>query len=79
MKELSVITGENITNTKPIYEMYHLLRAETSGGLELPSWTKDYYPDGPMLDAALFHYQTMSYNKFLKKLSGGKMDRVSIN
>lgn len=74
MKELTVITGKKIEDTHHIYQLYHLLVAEKAANLELPLWTKHYFPYGPMRDATLFHYKTMSYNELMKKIRAGKFE-----
>lgn len=71
MKELSFFSGKKITDTSQIFYLYHLLTAELATKLVLPSWTKMYYPNGPMRNATLFEYHAMSYNNLLKTFNGG--------
>ena len=51
--------------------MHSLLDAEFSMYYKLPEWTKQYYPNGKLSDAAELFYEILSYNERLKQLNGG--------
>lgn len=44
MDELTNLTGMPIRTPDDVQSLYGTLRAESEFGLELPAWTKDYYP-----------------------------------
>lgn len=71
-QELTDFTGWNITNLNDVQSLYSTLRAESEYGLELPEWTKPYYPDG-ILDITEKSFIYNVYNDELKKLKGGKL------
>lgn len=70
-KNLTILTGRDMSDVYNIYRLYLTLIAESSMNLPLPEWTKPYFPEGPINDAALFEYRTQSYTTALKKLNGG--------
>ena len=72
MRELAVHMGREVNDTSTIYYLYLTLKAESSMGLELPEWTKKYFPDGPLNDVALFQYDVQSFTPLLKRLNGGR-------
>ena len=71
MEELSLLTGKNISSLPDLLLLYHLLTAELAMNYKLPEWTKQYYPNGKLLDASNLYYEVRSYNKRLRRLNGG--------
>lgn len=69
-EELTKITGMNIKTPDDVQSLYSTLRAEQEYGLELPQWTKEYYPDR-MLPLTEKSYIYNVYTDELKKLKGG--------
>uniref|UniRef100_A0A1I8M673 Histidine phosphatase superfamily (Branch 2) n=1 Tax=Musca domestica TaxID=7370 RepID=A0A1I8M673_MUSDO len=69
-QELSKITGLNITTAADITSLYITLLAEQSYGLDLPSWTEDYYPDR-MQFMAKQSYIYNGYTTEMQRLKGG--------
>lgn len=70
MKELTILTGLNITTPEDVNSLYSTLRTEEEYGLKLPEWTYQYYPD------RLYKVTTRSYmysvwTDELKRLKGG--------
>lgn len=51
--------------------LYQTLLAEHSMNLELPSWTREFFPTGILLEASVFSYVIGNYNSILRKLNGG--------
>ncbi|KAJ8664797.1 hypothetical protein QAD02_006459 [Eretmocerus hayati] len=70
---LNAVTGRKVSDPGDMLQLYLLLDAESSMGLELPSWTKKVYPDGRLLNGAVLAYRLNSYSDLLKKLNGGKV------
>lgn len=71
MEKLTTITGNEISSVEQIWDLYHLFAAQQSAKLQLPEWTKKYYPYGSIQCGTLSHYEIMSFDKELKKFSGG--------
>ena len=71
MKDLEVLAGRKFNDVEGVYFLFLTLAAEQAMDLELPEWTKEYFPKGPILDAALFNYKMYSYNENLIKMNGG--------
>lgn len=71
LNELTIKTGRPITDVQSMLNLYHGLTAEKSMQLKLPKWTKKFFPDGPLLEAANLVPQICSWNNLLKRLSGG--------
>ncbi|XP_065086234.1 venom acid phosphatase Acph-1 [Ochlerotatus camptorhynchus] len=67
---LTLITGMNIKTPDDVQSLYSTLKAESEFGLQLPEWTKDYYPE-KMLPLTTLSYVLNVYNDELKKLKGG--------
>ncbi|XP_014238436.1 venom acid phosphatase Acph-1-like [Trichogramma pretiosum] len=79
MKNLTVLMGREVNDTKAIFHLFHTLMAEREMGLELPEWTKIYFPNGPVIGATVFHYRAESYSPLMKKLHGGTFLRKMLN
>lgn len=71
MKNLTRWTGQNINSFDDMACLYSTLRAEKASDLPLPDWTNGIFPDGLLLDAAIFTWEIVSYNTKLKRLNGG--------
>ncbi|XP_014213880.1 venom acid phosphatase Acph-1-like [Copidosoma floridanum] len=71
MRSLTNYTGRHCRDTEFIYYLYHTLTAQSFLNLPLPAWTRPYFPNGPIIDAALLEYDFMSYNTRMKRLNGG--------
>lgn len=69
-ENLTKITGLKIESPDDVQSLYSTLKAEKEYGLELPSWTREYYPDKLqyLTDKS---YIINAYNDELKKLKGG--------
>ncbi|KAF5290069.1 hypothetical protein FQA39_LY14850 [Lamprigera yunnana] len=63
-------TGKVIKDFEDVQDIYTTLMAEEAYGLQLPSWTKDFYPN-QMTEATIFSYVLNSYNDKLNRLKGG--------
>lgn len=71
MKKLSNITGRPIKEVLDMWSMYHGLMGEVSMNLTLPEWTKEFFPNGTLLDAAFLEYRLLNWNNKLQRLNGG--------
>lgn len=71
MRQLTEWTGKNISTPLDMYYLYHTLMAEYSLGLPLPSWTRQIFPDGELLNGTVFAYDIASSTPTLKKLYAG--------
>ncbi|XP_065360977.1 venom acid phosphatase Acph-1-like [Calliphora vicina] len=69
-KNLTEITGMNITNAEHINSLYITLEAERDFGLALPDWTKDYFPE-KMQFLAEQSYVYNAYTREMQKIKGG--------
>lgn len=68
--ELTKLTGLSIKTPDDIQSLYGTLRAETEFGLELPKWTKNYYPD-KLLNLTELSYMYNVHTSELKALKAG--------
>lgn len=68
---ISKFTGRNITKASQILSLYNTLTAQAGLNLTLPEWTKPHFPQGVILDVAIFDLKTLSYNTKLTRLNGG--------
>jgi len=77
-EELTKITGLTIKTPDDIQSLYSTLKAEHEFGLELPEWTKRYYPERlqTITDKS---YVYNAYNDELKRLKGGVFLKKSID
>ncbi|XP_014611315.1 PREDICTED: venom acid phosphatase Acph-1-like [Polistes canadensis] len=71
--ELTKYTGHNISTPLHFTHLYETLMIQYYTGLSLPAWTKPFFPNGRLYDAALFGIKIGNYNKSLRKLYGGAM------
>lgn len=72
MKNLTNLTGKNISTPWDMYNLYLLFVAESAMNLTLPEWSKDIFPNGQLLDGILLEYEIFSYTKHMRRLNGGK-------
>ncbi|XP_034121910.1 venom acid phosphatase Acph-1 [Drosophila guanche] len=70
LQELTEKTGLNVTYAHDVTNVFITLLAEQGYGLELPQWTKEYFPD-KMLPLAAQSYIYDAYTPELRKLKGG--------
>ncbi|XP_057337523.1 uncharacterized protein LOC130675706 [Microplitis mediator] len=75
MEKLTPLTGKLINSTANLYDLYHSLMADYMGGKKIHDWALEIMPDGPLLDATILEYDTVSYNTKLKRLFGGMFIR----
>ncbi|KAJ8921163.1 hypothetical protein NQ315_013635 [Exocentrus adspersus] len=69
-KDLTEITGQNVTDFDGVQDIYSTLLAEESFNLTLPEWTKEFYPD-KMLEPTIFSFVLNAYNDKMNRLKGG--------
>ncbi|XP_059227035.1 venom acid phosphatase Acph-1 [Stomoxys calcitrans] len=62
--ELTALTGMNITEPEDINSLYLTLLAEEEYGLQLPDWTKEYYPEKLQFLAE----QALIYNIYTREM-----------
>lgn len=72
LKNLTELTGKNITTPFDTYFLYHLFIAESAMNLPLPSWSKDIFPYGKLFEAIQLNYEIYGWTKDMRKLNGGK-------
>ncbi|XP_043474699.1 venom acid phosphatase Acph-1-like [Leptopilina heterotoma] len=77
-KQLSEMTGKEIKSLLDVALISGTLDIERHMNLELPEWTRNFYPNGEMLNAVIAYYKIMSYNVDLKRLNGGMLVRKFI-
>ncbi|KAH8270102.1 hypothetical protein KR018_004062, partial [Drosophila ironensis] len=70
LQELSDHTGLNVTYAHDVTNVFISLETERAYGLQLPPWTKDYYPD-KMLPLAALSYVYDAYTTEMQKIKGG--------
>ena len=63
-------TGKEIKNFEDVQDIFTTLMSEEAYGLELPAWTKQFYPNR-MLNSTVFSYILNAYNNQLNRLKGG--------
>lgn len=68
--ELSELTGRPVRNPDDIQDVYSTLRAESEYGVELPEWTKNYYPD-KLLNLTELSYMYNVHTSEMKALKAG--------
>ncbi|KAJ8664800.1 hypothetical protein QAD02_006462, partial [Eretmocerus hayati] len=73
MEYLSNYTGKNVSHPSNMLSLYHLLDAESSSNQKLPEWTKEVFPNGPLVHGATLAYRIKSYSTLQRKLNGGKL------
>lgn len=72
MKELTNLTGKNITGSFDITQIYDTLLSESMMNLTLPSWTISMFPDGKLYEAALLFYDIITYDDRVTDSLAGK-------
>ncbi|XP_017042311.1 venom acid phosphatase Acph-1 [Drosophila ficusphila] len=70
LQELTNLTGLNVTHAHDVTNVFITLQTEQTYGLELPSWTKGYYPE-KMLPLAAKSYVYDAYTTEMRKMKGG--------
>lgn len=78
LENLTKITGLDIKTPDDVQSLYSTLKAEKEFGLNLPDWTKNYFPDKlqPLTDKS---YIYNAYNSELKRLKGGVFVKKAIS
>ncbi|XP_051168231.1 venom acid phosphatase Acph-1-like isoform X2 [Leptopilina boulardi] len=79
MKNLTDLTGKNITTAMNIHYIYTTLEIEKAFNLTLPSWTNGLFPDGQIVNGSALQFKFLNYNENLKKQTGGMLIRKFIN
>ncbi len=69
-KELTHFSGMDIKRPEDVESLYSTLRAETEYGLDLPDWTRNYYPD-KLLNLTINSLIYNVYTDELKKIKAG--------
>ncbi|XP_043649078.1 venom acid phosphatase Acph-1 [Drosophila teissieri] len=70
LQELTSRTGLNITHAHDVTNVFITLLCEQTFGLQLPPWTKDYFPE-KMLPLAEKSYVYDAYTTEMRKMKGG--------
>ncbi|XP_044010439.1 uncharacterized protein LOC122854092 [Aphidius gifuensis] len=73
MKNLSEWTGKPIRDSFDMFNIYHTLMGEYASNLTLPDWTQGIFPYGLLWNGIILEYETVSYNRKLKRLNGGML------
>ncbi|KAG4068599.1 hypothetical protein HA402_004940 [Bradysia odoriphaga] len=68
--ELTYFTGMDVGTPEDVQSLYSTLRAETEYGLELPEWTRDYYPD-ELLNLTKLSFIHNVYTEEMQKFKAG--------
>lgn len=68
--ELTKLTGAPVRTPEDIQSLYSTLRAEEEFGLQLPAWTKKYYPER-LLPLTKLSYVYSVYTDEMKKFKAG--------
>ncbi|KAG7210407.1 hypothetical protein KM043_011939 [Ampulex compressa] len=71
-EELTNHTGMTISCADDVGSLYGTLRAEDQMKLDLPEWTKHYYPD-KLIPLTLYELKLNVYNDELRRLKGGPL------
>ncbi|XP_018561726.1 prostatic acid phosphatase-like isoform X2 [Anoplophora glabripennis] len=69
-KELTEVTGQNVTDFDGVQDVFSTLQAEEAFNLTLPEWIQQYYPDR-MLEPTTFSFVLNAYNDKMNRLKGG--------
>ncbi|XP_015514346.2 prostatic acid phosphatase [Neodiprion lecontei] len=77
-EQLTNLTGLTIANPDDVMSLYGTLRAEADLGLELPEWTKEYFPDR-LIPLTLYSYLPLVQNDLLRRLKGGPFVKKIVN
>ncbi|CAD7077103.1 unnamed protein product [Hermetia illucens] len=70
MKQLEKITGMKIKTPEDVGSLFSTLKAEQEYGLELPPWTKEYFPD-KLIELSELSYIYNVYTDELQRVKGG--------
>ncbi|KAH8369755.1 hypothetical protein KR093_000862 [Drosophila rubida] len=70
LKELSELTGLNVTYSHHVTDIFISLQTQLAYGLELPHWAEDYFPDKLRLLASK-SYSYDAYTPEQRKIKGG--------
>ncbi|XP_064546052.1 lysosomal acid phosphatase [Drosophila montana] len=70
LQQLTELTGLNVSYAHDVTNVFISLLAEQAYGLELPKWTKEYFPD-KMRPLAAKSYVYDAYTPELRKIKGG--------
>jgi len=71
-QELSKHSGLTVQDPDDVQSLYSTLLAEAQFNLNLPDWTKKYFPD-KMAAVTAYSFTLNAYNDELKKLKGGPL------
>ncbi|XP_052862858.1 venom acid phosphatase Acph-1-like [Anopheles cruzii] len=77
-QNLTELTGLQIATPDDVQSLFSTLKAESDFGLELPAWTKDYYPD-KLLPLTKKSYSLNVYTDEMKRLKGGPFLRKTLD
>ncbi|XP_034950111.1 venom acid phosphatase Acph-1-like [Chelonus insularis] len=69
-EEVEHLSGQKMNSLSDISDIYGTLKSEETMGLQLPEWTKDYYPE-QMEPLSNFHLAMNVFNEELRRLAGG--------
>ncbi|XP_057337524.1 lysosomal acid phosphatase-like [Microplitis mediator] len=75
MRNLTLLTGKNISSPFDLLLLYNVLMAESSMGLPLDKWATEIFPHGLLLDGTVLDYEIKNSNENLKRLRGGMLLR----
>ncbi|CAG9864599.1 unnamed protein product [Phyllotreta striolata] len=77
-KYISDNTGESVSDMASAYSIHDILTTESQAGLELPEWTKKYFPE-PLGTAAGYLLQSLTFTLDLKGLYIGPFLNTIVN
>ncbi|KAF7995811.1 hypothetical protein HCN44_006918 [Aphidius gifuensis] len=75
--ELTKLTGKNISSPADVGDVYGTLKSEDAMGIELPEWTKNYYPD-KLTGLSADSLEMNVGNDILKRLAGGPFIKKAV-
>lgn len=78
MKNLTILTGRNMTDLEDLYSLYANFVALERMGFSLPNWTANIYPKGKLYDAMILNLKIQNYNNLIKRIHGGGFVRTII-
>lgn len=71
-------TGNNITNSIGMYQLYAALTVHSTFGLKLPPWTWEYYPN-KLHDFASYVFKINTSTTLMKRLKAGYLIKEIVN
>ncbi|KAK4878735.1 hypothetical protein RN001_011241 [Aquatica leii] len=77
-QKLEEHTGKKIGNFEDVQDIFTTLMSEETVGVELPAWTKEFYPE-KMYEPMVFSYVLNAYNDKLNRLKGGVLLKKMID